>query len=75
MRGGEIFIPKLPSLKIVDLVKYFDKKIEFKIIGKKPGEKSMKLYFQMMNLRMLLNIKIFIYLNQKLFLQQDIKKK
>ena len=39
MRGGEIFIPKLPSLRIIDLVKYFDKKIKFKIIGKKPGEK------------------------------------
>ena len=39
LRGGEIFIPKLPSLRIVDLVKYFDKKIKFKIIGKKPGEK------------------------------------
>ena len=39
MRGGEIFIPKLPSLRIIDLVKYFDKKIQFKVIGKKPGEK------------------------------------
>ena len=39
IRGGEIFIPKLPSLKIIDLVKHFDNKIKFNIIGRKPGEK------------------------------------
>ena len=39
IRGGEIFIPKLPSLRIIDLVKHFDNKIKFNIIGKKPGEK------------------------------------
>lgn len=39
MRGGEIFIPKLPSIKIHDLVKSLDKKIKIKIVGKKPGEK------------------------------------
>ena len=39
MRGGEIFIPKLPSIKIYDLVKSLDQKIKIKIVGKKPGEK------------------------------------
>ncbi|MFN8577345.1 MAG: UDP-N-acetylglucosamine 4,6-dehydratase (inverting) [Candidatus Sericytochromatia bacterium] len=39
MHGGEIFVPKIPSVKIVDLAKAMapDKKI--KIIGMRPGEK------------------------------------
>ena len=39
MKGGEIFIPKIPSVKIVDLVKLFGKNMKFKIIGLRPGEK------------------------------------
>jgi UDP-N-acetylglucosamine 4,6-dehydratase (inverting) len=39
MWGGEIFIPKMPSYKILDLVKAIDPKINTKIIGKRPGEK------------------------------------
>lgn len=39
MHGGEIFIPKIPSMRIVDLVKAFDKNIGIKIIGIRPGEK------------------------------------
>ena len=39
MEGGEIFIPKLPSVRITDIAKSLNSKIKFKIIGKKPGEK------------------------------------
>jgi len=39
MRGGELFIPKSPSVKIVDLVKALDKKAKYHIIGIRPGEK------------------------------------
>ena len=39
MQGGEIFIPKCVSLKIVDLAKALKKDISFKIIGLRPGEK------------------------------------
>jgi UDP-N-acetylglucosamine 4,6-dehydratase len=39
MQGGEIFIPKIPSVKITDVAKSFDKNIKLKIIGMKPGEK------------------------------------
>ncbi|MBI2145810.1 SDR family NAD(P)-dependent oxidoreductase [Candidatus Woesearchaeota archaeon] len=42
-RGGEIFIPKLNSFKIVDLItvltKYYHKEIKTKVIGIRPGEK------------------------------------
>lgn len=37
--GGEIFVPKLQSFKIIDLLKCFSKKIDFKITGIRPGEK------------------------------------
>ena len=39
MIGGELFIPKSPSIKIVDLAKALDPKIKLKITGVRPGEK------------------------------------
>ena len=39
MVGGEIFIPKIPSIKIVDLAKAMDKKKINKIVGIRSGEK------------------------------------
>lgn len=39
MIGGEIFIPKLKSSKIMDLVEVIAPKCKIKIIGKRPGEK------------------------------------
>ena len=39
MHGGEIFIPKIPSMKIVDLAKVLCEKCELKEIGIRAGEK------------------------------------
>lgn len=39
MQGGELFIPKLPSIKIVDLAKVIAPNSNIKIIGIRPGEK------------------------------------
>ena len=39
MKGGETYIPKMKSIKIFDLVKIFNPKKGFKIIGIRPGEK------------------------------------
>lgn len=38
-RGGETFIPKVPSMKIVDLAKAIAPNLPHKIIGKREGEK------------------------------------
>jgi UDP-N-acetylglucosamine 4,6-dehydratase len=38
-RGGEIFVPKIPSMKIVDLAKAMAPKLPHKEIGIRPGEK------------------------------------
>ena len=35
----EKFLPKIPSVKIVDLVKALDKNVKIKLIGIRPGEK------------------------------------
>ena len=39
MYGGEIFVPKIPSIRIVDLIKALKPDVKIKIIGIKPGEK------------------------------------
>lgn len=39
MKGGEIFIPKIPSMKIVDLADVIAPEAKKKIIGIRPGEK------------------------------------
>lgn len=39
MQGGEIFVPKIPSMKIVDLAKALAPDMKHEIIGIRPGEK------------------------------------
>ena len=39
MIGGEIFIPKIPSLRIIDIAKAINSKAKIRIIGIRPGEK------------------------------------
>ena len=39
MHGGEIFIPKIPSMKITDLAKALAPNLPHKVIGIRPGEK------------------------------------
>ncbi len=39
MKGGEIFVPKIPSLKIIDLAKAIGPKKRIKLIGVRSGEK------------------------------------
>jgi len=39
MRGGEIFVPKIPSFRIIELARVIAPKAKIKIIGIRPGEK------------------------------------
>jgi UDP-N-acetylglucosamine 4,6-dehydratase/5-epimerase len=39
MRGGEIFVPKIPSMNIMDVAKVVAPECKTKIIGIRPGEK------------------------------------
>jgi UDP-N-acetylglucosamine 4,6-dehydratase/5-epimerase len=37
--GGELFVPKIPSLRMIDLAKFMAPKLPIKIVGIRPGEK------------------------------------
>jgi UDP-N-acetylglucosamine 4,6-dehydratase len=37
--GGEVFVPKIPSMRVVDLARAIEPNCEFKIVGIRPGEK------------------------------------
>ena len=39
MKGGEIFIPKLPSMRVVDLARAISPDCELEVMGTRPGEK------------------------------------
>jgi len=39
MHGGEIFVPKIPSMKVTDLAKAIAPDCDIKIVGIRPGEK------------------------------------
>lgn len=39
MEGGEVFVPKLPSMKVTDLANAIAPEVKVKMIGMRPGEK------------------------------------
>ncbi len=39
MQGGEVFVPKIPSMKVVDLAKAIAPEAKIEVIGIRPGEK------------------------------------
>jgi UDP-N-acetylglucosamine 4,6-dehydratase len=74
MNGGEIFIPKIPSIKIVDLAKAMAPNIKKKIIGVRPGEKMHELMCSKENYRDTLEFRNF-YIILPYFKKFIIKKK
>ena len=45
MKGGEIFVPKIPSVKIIDVAKAMGPSLKKKIVGIRSGEKLHELLF------------------------------
>jgi UDP-N-acetylglucosamine 4,6-dehydratase len=39
MQGGEIFVPKIPSIRITDLIEAMSGKRDYELVGIRPGEK------------------------------------
>ena len=37
--GGEVFVPKIPSMRVLDLAKVITPQCEYEVIGIRPGEK------------------------------------
>jgi UDP-N-acetylglucosamine 4,6-dehydratase len=61
--GGEIFVPKIPSMRIVDLAKAIEPKCTFKFTGIRPGEKlheSLVSYDEARNVRIFDGIYVIV---------------
>jgi len=57
MHGGEIFIPKLPSAGIMDIVRAISSNVSTRIIGIRPGEKMHELMITKDDARMVLEFR------------------
>lgn len=57
MKGGEIFVPKLPSIRVMDLVKVFASKPKIEIIGIRPGEKLHEILINKDEMRQVIEFK------------------
>ena len=58
--GGEIFIPKMNSIKITDLIKLLDKNAKIKVVGIRPGEKIHESLFSLDEARSVNQFKTFL---------------
>lgn len=67
MNKGEVFIPKMPSVKIIDLAKSLDKKAKIKFIGMRPGEKLHELLSSAEESRHMLEFKDYFQINPSIF--------
>lgn len=54
MRGGEVFVPKIPSIRIVDLAEAMAPGLPHKLVGIRPGEKLHELMVPLDDARMTL---------------------
>lgn len=76
MEGGEIFIPKIPSMKIIDLFDALCPNTEKEIIGIRPGEKVHETLVSEEESRHTIElIKYFVILNEFNFFSKDAYKK
>ena len=57
MYGGELFIPKMPSIKILDLAASLKKDFKYHIIGIRLGKKFTKHFARRTQLEIRLNLK------------------
>ena len=77
MNGGEIFIPKMPSVKTIDLAKSINPSYKLKIIGLRPGEKIHETLFSKEDCEYILETKNFYIIEptiKKFFNYQQPKK-
>jgi len=70
-KGGEIFVPKIPSVKIVDLAKAIMPKCNFKIIGIRPGEKLHEVLLTKDEFRLAKEDKNSYVINSNIFLEDQ----
>jgi UDP-N-acetylglucosamine 4,6-dehydratase/5-epimerase len=67
MKGGEIFVPKIPSVKIIDLAKALVPGRKHKIIGARPGEKIAEILITKDESKNTLEFKNHYIINSEIF--------
>jgi UDP-N-acetylglucosamine 4,6-dehydratase/5-epimerase len=71
MRGGEIFIPKIPSMKITDLARAISADSEHEIVGIRPGEKLHELLLTRDDARNTIEFKDYYIINPGIHLWES----
>ena len=71
MLGGEIFIPKIPSIYITDLANALDKRKKHKIIGIRPGEKLSEIMFSYEDSRLVIEFDDHYVISPTIKLQKN----
>jgi UDP-N-acetylglucosamine 4,6-dehydratase len=74
MEGGEIFVPKLPSIKILDLVKIFHKKPIIKFTGVRPGEKLHEILINKDEMRQVVESKNYFTIMPSIIYKKNLRK-
>jgi len=59
MKGAEIFVPKIPSMRVIDLARVVSPKAKIKIMGIRPGEKLHEVLIQKDESRLTLSFNRF----------------
>lgn len=76
MQGGELFVPKIPSYKLVDLVKAIAPSKKIKLVGIRPGEKIHEEMISLDESRNTIEFKnLFVVLPRSLFIKRNFEKK
>ena len=71
MQGGEIFIPKIPSIYITDLAKALDQRKKHKVIGIRPGEKLSEIMFSYEDSRLVIEFDDHYVISPTIKLQKN----
>ena len=74
MEGGEIFVPKLPSIKILDLVKIFHKNPIIKFTGVRPGEKLHEILINKDEMRQIVESKNYFTIMPSIIYKKNLRK-
>ena len=67
MKGGEIFIPKLHSYKVTDIIKAISKKPKINVIGIRPGDKIHEKMISQSDSQSTISLKNYYIFRSKLF--------
>ena len=73
--GGEVFVPKIPSMKIVDLAKIIGPNCKLKKVGIRPGEKMHEILVSSDEMRKTKSVKNTYIILPQFFLNTDAQKK